>query len=74
MNVTATTIHLYADESRAAAALRSDLREQLARRWQFPDWSTLQVTGPVKVLGASGRTWYRWKATVSAKAVVGRSG
>ena len=54
------------DESRAVAALRGELREQAAARWQVPDWSTLEVSGPVEVAGASGRVWYRWAATVEA--------
>ena len=70
---TATTTQPNADEARAASALRGELREQMARHWQFPDWSTLEVTGPMKVVGASGRVWYRWKATVTSKAVVDRT-
>lgn len=55
------------DEVRAVAGLRSDLREQAVAHWQAADWSSLEVTGPVEVVGASGRTWYRWAATVQAK-------
>jgi hypothetical protein len=54
------------DEARAVAGLRADLREQAAAHWQAADWSTLEITGPVEVVGASGRTWYRWSATVEA--------
>ncbi|WP_139220542.1 hypothetical protein [Trujillonella endophytica] len=62
------------DEARAVFGLRGDLREQAARHWQVPDWTTLDVTGPTEVVGASGRTWYRWKATVDAKVRANRSG
>ena len=54
------------DESRAVAVLRTNLREQAAGHWELPDWSTLEVSGPVEVEGASGRVWYRWAATVDA--------
>jgi hypothetical protein len=52
------------DEGRAVAALRSSLREQAAGYWELPDWSSLEVSGPVEVEGASGHVWYRWAATV----------
>ena len=65
---TARTALPYLDEVRAVSGLREELREQAAAHWQVPDWSTLEVTGPTEVVGASGRTWYRWAATVTAKA------
>jgi hypothetical protein len=64
---TARTVLPYLDEVRAVLGLRGELREQAAAHWQVPDWSTLEVTGPTEVVGASGPTWYRW-ATVTAKA------
>ena len=68
MQFTARTALPYRDEVRAVAGLREELREQAAAHWQMPDWSTLEVTGPTGVVGTSGRTWYRWAATVTAKA------
>ena len=68
MQFTARTALPYLDEGRAVVGLRGELGEQAAASGQMPDWSTLEVTGPTEVVGASGRTWYRWAATVTAKA------
>jgi hypothetical protein len=65
---TARTALPYLDEVRAVLGLRGELQEQAAAHWQVPDWSTLELMGPTEVVGASGRTWYRWVATVTAKA------
>jgi hypothetical protein len=64
MQFRARTALPHLDEARAVSRLRGELREQAATHWQLPDWSTLQVTGPVAVEGTSGRTRYRWTATV----------
>jgi hypothetical protein len=58
------------DEARAMSSLRSELREQAAAHWQMPDWSTLEVVGPVAVVGAFGRIRYRWTATVGTRGTV----
>jgi hypothetical protein len=49
------------------SGLRGQLREMLASQGKVADWSTLDVSGPNGVVGASGRVWYRWAATVSEK-------
>jgi hypothetical protein len=71
---TARTSLPHLDEARAVSGLRTELREQAAAHWQVADWSTLEVTGPVEVIGASGRTWYRWTATVEAEQAARRTG
>ena len=64
---TARTALPFLDEVRAVIGLRGELQEQAAAHWQVPDWPTLEVTGPIEIVGASGRTWYRWAATVTAR-------
>ncbi|RBY83374.1 hypothetical protein [Blastococcus sp. TF02A-26] len=67
MQYTARVALLRLDESRADAALRSNLREQAAGHGELPDWSTLEVSEPVEVEGASGHVWYRWGACVEGR-------
>ena len=57
----------YDDLDRATGSLRDELRHALASVDEVPDWSTLEVKGPTEVKGASGRTWYRWTATVESQ-------
>ncbi|WP_369251858.1 hypothetical protein [Geodermatophilus amargosae] len=67
MSYTATAALPYPDLDRAVNALRGQLREILATQDKVADWSTLEVIGPTEVVGASGRVWYRWAATVGGK-------
>ncbi|MGY1739584.1 MULTISPECIES: hypothetical protein [unclassified Blastococcus] len=60
------------DEGRALAVLRGELRDQAAAHWRVPDWGTLEIDGPVEVVGASGRAWYRWAAAVEAQELSAR--
>ena len=57
----------YEDLDRATRSLQDELRHALASVDEAPDWSTLEVEGPTEVKGASGRTWYRWTATVESR-------
>ena len=57
----------YDDLDRATRSLQDELRHALASVDEAPDWSTLEVEGPTEVKGASGRTWYRWTATVESQ-------
>jgi hypothetical protein len=53
------------DHDRAVATLRARLREMAARGGApAVEWSTLRVVGPDEVVGAHGRVWYEWAATV----------
>ena len=54
----------YVGRERAAAGLRSQLRLMALAAAATPDWSTLTVPGPTEVLGARGRVWCEWTATV----------
>ncbi len=67
MKFTATVALPYDDPERATTRLRGELRHALATVGEVPDWTTLTVDGPTEVKGASGRTWYRWTATVEPK-------
>ena len=57
----------YDDLDRVTRSLRDELRHAFASVDEAPDWSTLEVEGPTEVKGASGRTWYRWTATVESR-------
>lgn len=63
----ATASYPSIDSERAVAALRGDLRMAAARDGTAPDWSTLRITGPTEVIGAQGRVWYEWAATVDGR-------
>ena len=67
MTFTATASYPYIDPDRATAGLRARLRELVAAVGGTPDWSTLSVTGPIKINGAHGRTWFEWTGTVEAR-------
>lgn len=67
MTLTATAAMPYEHLERATAGLRGQLRELAAAADAVPDWTTLTVTGPAQDVGAHGRIWYRWTATVLAE-------
>jgi hypothetical protein len=74
----ATTALPYPHLERATAGLRAELRHRLlaAEVDELPDWSTLEVRGPVEVLDGLGRTWFEYEATVAGRVIAhgGRSG
>jgi hypothetical protein len=57
------------DQDRAVSELHRRLRDMAARE-DAPavEWSTLRVVGPDEVVGAHGRVWYEWVATVESPA------
>jgi hypothetical protein len=65
----ATTALPYEHLERATAGLRGTLRQLVLDdgAGELPDWSTLQVAGPVTTTGARGRTWYEYAATVESR-------
>jgi hypothetical protein len=63
----------YDNLDRATRSLRGELRHALALVDEAPDWSTLEMKGPTEVKGVSGRTWYRWTATVESRRPFGRT-
>ena len=67
--VSATTALPYENLERATAGLRGQLRLQLLDGGDdgLPDWSTLQIAGPVTTTDARGRTWYEYAATVDSR-------
>jgi hypothetical protein len=67
MRYKATAALPYDNLERATSGLQGELRHALALVQKAPDWSTLEVDGPTEVKGASGRTWYRWTASVEPK-------
>jgi hypothetical protein len=67
MEYRATVALPYDDLERASSDLRRELQYALALADQRADWSTLDLTGPTRATGASGRTWFRWTATVRPK-------
>ncbi|MGK5112484.1 hypothetical protein [Geodermatophilus sp. CPCC 205506] len=69
MTLTAQAAYPYANEERATAGLRGQLREQAAAAGQLPDWSTLAVAEPTEHSGAHGRRWFEWVATVETRPV-----
>ena len=52
------------NRDRATLGLRGQLRLMALAGDGMPDWSTLTVAGPSAVVGARGRTWYEWRATL----------
>jgi hypothetical protein len=67
MRYTATGALPYDNVERATSGLQGELRHALATASKEPDWSTLEVEGPIEAKGASGRMWYRWTASVEPK-------
>ena len=54
------------DAGRAAVELREQLRVISVAARATPEWSTLQVAGPVEVPGADLGARFEWTATVVA--------
>jgi hypothetical protein len=44
------------------------LRCQLLDLGAAPDWSTLEVSGPVTTLDGMGRPWFEYRASVHSRA------
>ena len=62
----ASTALPYRCDDRAAAGLRGQLRLAIAdANGSPPDWSQLQVAGPLDVLDGLGNTWFEWQATIT---------
>lgn len=55
----------YPNRDRAVAGLRAELRHRIPPG-ETPDWSALLVTGPVETTDARGRTWYEYRAELTA--------
>jgi len=66
--VSATTSLPYEHVERATAGLRAKLRYQLLDLGAAPDWSTLEVSGPVTTLDGMGRPWFEYRASVLGRA------
>jgi hypothetical protein len=64
---TATAMLRFAQQDRAAAVLRANLRYQLAVG-EVADWSTLVIDGPVEITDRRGRLWFEYQASVLASA------
>jgi hypothetical protein len=54
------------DPGRAISGLRGQLRILADVDHAIIDWPSLQVAGPVEVVGARGQVWYEWTATARA--------
>lgn len=69
MRFEATTAQLYPHAGRATAALRGELRRQMAERGltEPPDWSTLEISGPDTFTDLTGRTWFSWTAQFDSR-------
>ncbi|MGY2130380.1 hypothetical protein [Blastococcus sp. SYSU DS0617] len=52
------------DPAMATAGLRGQLRVMAAAAGAFPDWSTLEVEGPIRQVEHRGRDLSEWTATV----------
>lgn len=61
----ATVAYPYDNAERATSALRGALRVKMPTD-QTPDWSTLEVAGPKKLIDQRGRAWFEYRATVVA--------
>jgi hypothetical protein len=59
----------YKHLQRATAGLRAELRDQLlaAGDGGLLDWSTLQVTGPERVVDERGHVWWTYEASVESR-------
>ena len=55
----------YDDRERAIAGLCGQLRLMAVAAGGTPNWSTLEVRGPVQVVGLHRAVWHEWTATVS---------
>ncbi|MGY1838122.1 MULTISPECIES: hypothetical protein [unclassified Modestobacter] len=54
----------YPHRDRATAALRAQLRHDLAPGDQ-PDWGTFTVAGPVETADLRGRIWFEYRAELT---------
>lgn len=71
MTYRATTALPYEHLERATAGLRAELRHQVLAAegaGAQPDWSTLEVTGPVLRPDSRGTVWFEYAATVDLRA------
>ena len=66
--VSATTSLPFEHVERATAGLRAKLRWKLLDLGAAPDWSTLDVSGPVTTLDGMGRPWFEYRASVLGRA------
>ena len=66
MTYTAKAALPFPDAHQAVPGLRGQLRRLVTNDGRRPEWATLRVVGPVEVVGARGRVWYEWTATVDA--------
>ena len=66
--VSATTSLPFEHVERATAGLRAKLRWKLLDLGAAPDWSTLDVSGPVTTLDGMGRPWFEYRASVHSRA------
>jgi hypothetical protein len=64
----ATTSLPYEHVERATAGLRAKLRYKLLDLGAAPDWSTLEVSGPVTTPDGMGRPWFEYRASVQSVA------
>ncbi len=69
----ALTVLPYPNLERATAALRAELRHKALKHGpsQVPDWSTLEVIGPVESTDARGQVWFEYLATVQSRPLRG---
>lgn len=71
---TASTALPYEHLERATAGLRGQLRLQLVDDGvELPDWSALEVAGPVTSTDGLGRVWYEYAGTVGSRPSAGGS-
>ena len=66
MHYRATAALPYSNRELAVARLREQLRVMARAGGGSPDWSTLDVEGPIEAPGIRGRTWFEWSATVDS--------
>ena len=66
--VSATTSLPFEHVERAPAGLRATLRWKPLDLGAAPDWSTLEVSGPVTTLDGMGRPWFEYRASVHSRA------
>jgi hypothetical protein len=66
--VSATTSLPYEHVERDTAGLRATLRHQLLDLGAAPDWSTLEVSGPVTTPDGMGRPWFEYRGSVQSRA------
>jgi hypothetical protein len=68
--VSATTSLPYEHVERATAGLRAELRYKLLDLGAAPDWSTLEVGGPVTTLDGRRRPWFEYRASMQSRAAI----